>query len=147
MLWRLVYLSTAVERFDRKTLGSMVEAAVIKNARLDITGVLLFASDRFLQVLEGPREAVLSLFETIEHDERHTFVEVIQSGPVPSRLFSDWSMGLCNLEDPVSISVAEFMAVRSFLANCPDLDRKTVTRGLIARFCELAGDAEQAHRL
>lgn len=147
MLWRLVYVSAAVEKFNRDTLAQMVEAAGSKNARLDITGVLMFAGDRFMQVLEGPRDAVLPLFETIEHDDRHIFVELVQSQGVSSRLFSGWSMGLCNLDDPLSISIAEFKAVRSFLANCPDLDCNAVTRGLIARFHELAERVEQSHRL
>ncbi len=145
MLWRLVYLSTAVEKFDARSLGRMIEAAAAKNARLDITGVLLFAGDRFMQVLEGPQETVLPLFDTIQHDQRHTFVEVVQSESVSTRLFANWSMGLCNFDDPVSISMTEFMAVRAFLANCPGLDRNAVTRGFIARFHELAEQIEQVH--
>lgn len=146
MLWRLVYLSTAVENFDARSLNSMIEAAAAKNSRLDITGLLMFAGGRFMQVLEGPKEAVLALFDTIEHDQRHTFVEVVQSAPVPARLFASWSMGLCNFEEPVSISMTEFMAVRSFLANCPGLDGNIVTRGFITRFRELAEQLEHLQR-
>jgi hypothetical protein len=62
------------------------------NARGGITGGLLFSEGCFAQVLEGPLDTVESAFERIQCDERHSDVTVLQSGPITTRDFPDWSM-------------------------------------------------------
>jgi hypothetical protein len=64
------------------------------NLEHDITGLLLYHEGRFMQMLEGPREQVLSLYERIAADSRHAHLAIEFSQPTIERLFPDWQMGL-----------------------------------------------------
>lgn len=46
----------------------------------------------FLQLLEGPENAVKELFEVISKDTRHYEIKVLSQGPVEERVFIDWGM-------------------------------------------------------
>ena len=59
--------------------------------------MLCFVDDVFVQVLEGGREAVGALFETIMRDERHTAVRVLSYTEVSERRFGHWHMGQVNI--------------------------------------------------
>ena len=71
----------------------MVEQARINNYRQAITGMLLYAEGRYLQVLEGEMESVEALYEHIRSDSRHAQIVRMHSALVPQRLFTHWSMG------------------------------------------------------
>jgi len=55
--------------------------------------VLLYLDHSFLQVLEGPIDAVMDTFGCIAHDPRHTGVRLLVQQHVPERLFDGWNMG------------------------------------------------------
>jgi hypothetical protein len=67
------------------------------NARVGVTGALLFNSGCFAQVLEGSSSAVSETFERIQWDERHSDVLVLEYGPVAARAFPDWSMSFVGM--------------------------------------------------
>ena len=59
MIFQLVYRSTASRHLPASALLHLLERSRAHNARLEITGMLLFHSGQFLQMLEG--EVVLTL--------------------------------------------------------------------------------------
>ncbi len=61
--------------------------------------MLLFAEGSFLQVLEGPREAVEDLFFDIRTDTRHTGIVKIYQEKTEKRIFGKWSMGLASMSN------------------------------------------------
>jgi hypothetical protein len=84
---------------SRTTLGLIladVEALVDwsrhYNAQHQLTGLLLYSDERFVQVVEGEETAVRALFARIQQDARHTQVVTLSEGPGPQRWFADWSM-------------------------------------------------------
>ncbi|WP_305789851.1 BLUF domain-containing protein [Symbioplanes lichenis] len=90
------------------------DQARTNNAGRDITGVLLFNREYFLQCLEGDAGLVTQAFCTIAGDPRHTNATLLAVQDVPERSFPDWSMGL------VDATSAE---LRGALADVlPDLD-------------------------
>lgn len=91
-LHRLTYVSTVSLPMDETSVAALVEAARVKNARLNITGILLFNGLNFLQTLEGERQAVLDLFEVISQDARHNGVVCVQTDAPDDRTFNGWSM-------------------------------------------------------
>lgn len=93
-LWQVVYESKATRPMSESDLRLLLEHARTKNERMGVTGLLLYAQERFLQVLEGPEPAVRSLYATIQEDSRHTDVETILTARPSERTFSDWEMGL-----------------------------------------------------
>lgn len=76
----------------RAELLSILTAARRNNARLGITGALLYNAGNFAQILEGPLANVQRIFETIQRDPRHSDVAVIQSEFTDARQFPDWAM-------------------------------------------------------
>lgn len=71
----------------------IVEFSRIKNARLGVTGVLLYVKGNIVQVLEGEQPLVEELYNSIRKDPRHTDVRTVISQPISQRLFSHWYMG------------------------------------------------------
>jgi acylphosphatase len=89
----LTYFSTAAESTSERDIVDIVEFSRTKNARLGITGVLLYLNGNIVQVLEGQQEAVEGLYKSIQADPRHTNVRTVISHPIAQRLFSHWFMG------------------------------------------------------
>jgi hypothetical protein len=100
-LFQLIYESEKTATMSEREVRTLLRKARSKNKGLGITGLLLYAEDRFLQVLEGPETAVLSLYDTIRDDPRHRHVETLHATPVARRTFPDWKMGL---EDLTTVS-------------------------------------------
>ena len=63
------------------------------NGQVDITGILLFDSGAFFQVLEGEESLVEALYKKIEADPRHSRVTKLIAEPIEERAFGQWSMG------------------------------------------------------
>ena len=96
MIHRLVYYSR--NRLSNGALTAwnikdILAASRANNARVGVTGALMFNAGCFAQVLEGPREAIEQTFERIQQDERHGEVSLLAFGPVDERAFESWSMG------------------------------------------------------
>jgi hypothetical protein len=92
MLCRLIYASDVATPFDFGDLQAILAKAQQNNPALDITGLLVMVSQRFLQVIEGPSENVNLLYRKISRDPRHGNCSLVEFGPIPTRLFDDWSM-------------------------------------------------------
>lgn len=94
-IYRLIYFSTATASTAatmRETLEDIREAASVHNAEAGVTGALLARGGRFLQVLEGPREAVRRIYGAISTDPRHSAIQMVQFRQVSSRQFGGWSL-------------------------------------------------------
>ena len=93
MLSRLIYASEAAEALDPPKVQALLEHARAANRLRDITGMLLFDSKNFLQVLEGDRQVLSDLYGRFVHDPRHRRLLLIGMEAIGERLFADWSMG------------------------------------------------------
>lgn len=96
-LHRLVYYSRNRLTGDAEAVARNFTGILAKsqdnNARVGVTGALMFNAGCFAQVLEGPQAAVEDTFERIQQDERHGEVSLLAFGPAPARSFPNWSMG------------------------------------------------------
>jgi Sensors of blue-light using FAD len=90
-LMQLYYASTPFG-FTNPLLNQILSASRRNNARNDITGALICRADLYLQVLEGPRNAVTATFQRILADDRHYDAALISSGDVAERMFPQWHM-------------------------------------------------------
>ena len=97
-LHRIVYASRFGPSFpvsitdqDRE-IDAIVGSAVRHNKPAQVTGLLLIHQGQFLQALEGPAEAVMTIYGRILNDPRHERATVISAGPAPERRFGDWTM-------------------------------------------------------
>ena len=90
-LRRVIYVSEKVG-LSAQGVADVVNVSIQNNPSKDITGCLLEGSNSFLQILEGPSDAIKSLYKVISEDNRHTNVRRLCNEPLNTRLFSDWSM-------------------------------------------------------
>ena len=99
LLEHYIYSSSSTASFSDQDLQEMLTSFRNCNARAEITGMLLYGEKTFLQLFEGPGPVVRNLMFRIQQDPRHQKIELLSSGPIPERLFPDWSMGFKTLPD------------------------------------------------
>lgn len=90
-LAQLIYISRPFG-FEARVLDNILLKARAKNAQAGITGALIVRADLYMQLLEGPREALTATLARIVADDRHLEVSLIHCGDVDERLFPHWSM-------------------------------------------------------
>ena len=101
-VFQLFYVSRVTAALDNAQVQSILHASRRHNARLDVTGCLLFSGHCFAQVLEGAEPVVSALARRIAADPRHVGVRVLSRTRRDERHYADWSMGYLydlNLED------------------------------------------------
>lgn len=91
-LIQLVYVSCPARSVDLDDLYNIVRVAQRRNHDKDITGILSFGAQFFLQALEGPEKQVLECLDSIQQDSRHSDIRVVYSQPVAERCFPGWPM-------------------------------------------------------
>jgi hypothetical protein len=92
-MYYLIYNSYALPGFKEDELESMSKQGLEKNKEHCITGMLLYFNGKFLQLIEGEKQAVKQLYQNILNDERHTNILVLKEGTSNVPFFADWSMG------------------------------------------------------
>lgn len=88
----LVYRSRATAPQTDLELFYLLEQARQANARVGLSGMLLYDRGWFFQWIEGSTDALGSTWNRIRRDPRHRDVDVIADQTVPVRLFADWHM-------------------------------------------------------
>lgn len=97
MLIHIVYVSRSLHQFSEPQWMELLAQAIKKNARLNVTGLLLKKGTDFFQVIEGEKDVLVPLYATIAADPRHTEVVKIIEEPIARRAFVDWSMASAEL--------------------------------------------------
>jgi hypothetical protein len=97
MLVRLLYASRAATPLIASVQDSIMQQSRAHNPEMGITGVLCFSDDLFIQVLEGGRDEVCELYNTIVRDDRHQNVRILSFEEIRERRFGSWTMGQVNL--------------------------------------------------
>jgi len=116
----LVYISSAVRLFSDEELKELLRLSRINNARLGVTGMLLYDRGNFIQLLEGPGANVDKLYERIRADPRHTRMSTLLQGPLEKRQFETLAMGFDNCAD---LSVEDRAAYSDVLREPPEPSR------------------------
>ncbi len=103
-LCRLIYRSRDVDGLGGRDgrgpgLAALAEDAARRNAGRGLGGALLWIDGEFVQVLEGPLDALEQTFEAICRDRRHRNLRLVDFAPASERAFPDWAMLLA---DPVA---------------------------------------------
>lgn len=87
----IVYISSTP--LTEAELIRITKRSQANNRALGITGILLYFNGSVIEVLEGEREKVDSLFEIIKRDPRHHQLIKLYDQAIPCRSFSDWFVG------------------------------------------------------
>lgn len=110
-LFQLVYVSDAAIGFQSAGLVAISRSSKRNNQKVEVTGLLLYGGGSFLQMLEGDAANVVNTFQRVERDPRHARVQTLFSGPAHHRMFSEWSMGVLNVDEHAAVDRERLAAV------------------------------------
>jgi len=97
MLVRLLYASRPATPLTAPVIDSILEQSRANNPKAGITGVLCYSDDVFIQVLEGSRDVVCELYNTLVRDGRHQHIRILSFEEIRERRFGGWTMGQVNI--------------------------------------------------
>ncbi len=100
----IVYVSRAVKDISREDLDALFKSTTLNNEDLEITGILMYNEQTFLQVLEGEYAIINSLFETIKTDSRHNSIFKLVDTTKGSRIFSQYKTGFSIITEKEDIT-------------------------------------------
>jgi Sensors of blue-light using FAD len=103
MLIRMLYVSTAVGPITTTVTGTILRSAQAWNNDHGITGVLCQGQGVYLQVLEGKRAEVNSLYTRITEDRRHKNVQLMAFEDITHRRYGAWAMAHVDLTEADSV--------------------------------------------
>ena len=115
----LIYFSKATELFHKEELQRIADSANQLNAPMNVTGMLLYSGQHFLQVLEGNKDTLELLYKKIERDPRHENLERLMFCPVFKRTFNAWHMGALDLTQHRDFPADKFRIVADQAASDP----------------------------
>lgn len=88
-MYRLSYLSKTEESINASDFHHLVTHADRRNLNVGIGGYLCYMEPVFFHYLEGESDAVLQLMQTIQNDQRHSVLTIVDLGDSDTRLFPD----------------------------------------------------------
>lgn len=89
---RILYTSRASTDLPSDEVFRIIETSARNNPARNVTGVLIFHQDRFLQLVEGERPALDELLDVLKRDPRHHDLTVHYREPALKRCFPNWRM-------------------------------------------------------
>ncbi len=99
MIKRITYVSRYAKPMTTEDIEKLGQQAAANNLELGLTGFLMTSGGLFYQTIEGPPDAVDTVYEAILADDRHSDIILLSSQEaVPRRLFPDWSMKTVDLD-------------------------------------------------
>lgn len=133
MHYAISYVSTASRDLDQSEVVQLLDQTEVRNNKLGIHGLLIFSEGNFFEVLEGDKELVIELFDSIKQDGRHKNIITIFEKHIKENLFDP--------EDGYFISANtryRKMKVENFYKCIKDLDEGTqkVVNQILTQFCE-----------
>ncbi len=96
---RIIYCSQATHDVSPDELVALLELSRRNNEAAGLSGMLLYSSQSFLQVLEGEAAQLHATYDRIIADTRHTALRLLLDAGVPAPLFPDWTMGFEHVDD------------------------------------------------
>lgn len=101
---RITYISRLNEPLSENEIEKIGVISNQNNQDQDITGILIYFSRLFFQVLEGDELKVDRLYEKIGQDKRHTDILCLKTEhQIKDRLFPNWSMNIINLDNNTDV--------------------------------------------
>lgn len=87
MHYAIIYVSTTSRELEQSEVVELLDQTEVRNNRLGIHGLLVYSEGNFFEVLEGEKDLVLDLFNSIKEDDRHKNIITIFEHPVKDKLF------------------------------------------------------------
>ena len=99
-LKRIKYISRFAPSLSDADLDAIVSESQRNNEALGLSGVLVTSAGLFMQVLEGPPEAVEPVYDAIVRDPRHSHILLLSvEENIEARMFPNWFMRRLQLDE------------------------------------------------
>lgn len=95
---QITYISSPTRSMSVDDLMDILNKSRENNARLGLSGMLLFTGEWFIQVLEGEEKIVDQKVEQIKKDPRHKDFRVLERKKIQMREYADWTMGFKRID-------------------------------------------------
>ena len=120
---RIIYKSRAAPSIGADEIAQILLASRRNNQLNGITGLLVYRSGEFLQVLEGLDHLVNQTYERIRSDPRHMNCELISDDVINGPEFGTWLMAFWTDEVSFEAQTQGLTSVESLLS---DLNSETL---------------------
>lgn len=90
---QMIYVSSSTYQMNEDEVLEILNVSRAYNKKNNITGMLLYLNNTFLQILEGGNPEVEETLERIKKDKRHKNITLLEVSEIEKRSFPDWSMG------------------------------------------------------
>jgi hypothetical protein len=97
------YCSHAQFPVEQAVLDLILKASQRNNQRDDITGLLTYSGEVFVQFIEGPPDAIRRLMGRLQSDPRHRDIIILSQGSDHERIFPDWDMELVTRQEAYQV--------------------------------------------
>ena len=91
-LTQLVYASSYIDEYGLE-LPEFIENSALGNGQMGVFGMTLFSNGNIIQLLEGPRAAVRSMFSRLPLDAKQFQVSEIFQGALDAACIDETSIG------------------------------------------------------
>ena len=129
---QLTYISTARAALGEAEIDVILASSRRHNNRNGVTGILVYDGKRFLQALEGERDAVETTYLRIKADPRHRAAVQLSLRDIEKREFGRWEMA-AHRSSYVATGGTIADDVDTLVADVPDAN----TRALFSSFARL----------
>jgi hypothetical protein len=130
-LEQLIYVSSASYLMTDEELVDLLGKARRSNEQNDISGMLVYNEGCFIQVLEGPANALTETFRRIEQDPRHSQCIILLRQEINERAFEGWSMGFRSTSRQ---ELEDLTGYVDFFEDCPVPTRGAAAYRLLTSF-------------
>ncbi|NNJ91228.1 MAG: BLUF domain-containing protein [Gammaproteobacteria bacterium] len=134
---QLIYVSSAVWLLSEKELIDLLNKARARNISRNVTGMLLYAGGKFLQVLEGNSQDVEETYALIQKDIRHAGLQILNKETISERNFPNWSMGFKYLTEQETKNIKGYTDILNIKQNVHKPDIKNVAKHILYKFKEV----------
>jgi hypothetical protein len=122
---QLVYYSISNIELTPEAMSDILVPARKYNSKNNITGCLLFHNKIFLQLLEGDKEVVQNLYQSIKKDTRHSNITLLVEEEMKEKMFPGWSMAFHDLNNNPS-NINQFIKNIDFFADNTDKQTEAI---------------------
>ena len=117
-LIQAIYFSKLNSNINHKDIEQILECSRRNNAKKNITGILAFNGEYFLQALEGSRANVNAVLERIYKDQRHEEICIVHHNEITERDFSDWDMAYAGQDKLRRELILRYSGSSEFIPSC-----------------------------
>jgi len=123
---QIFYASSLSKGTDEREIDAILTKAREYNSKNEITGVLLYYAEIFLQLIEGEKAKVETLYQKILSDSRHSNVIRLFDADKNERIYKDWDMGFRKVNDLDIKMVNEILSWNKLISATDRIDNKLI---------------------